>query len=82
MTPINTKTHADRVHKFKEDYYTIVLSLSEHFGTTVKKCHVPYFKGVLLIIVYLQLSAKCKSGQVHIGGGDRAMCVSSLVNPF
>jgi len=77
-----TKSLADRVHKFGQNYYAIVLSLSDYSGTTVKKCHIPYFKGALLIIVYLRLSAKCKSGRVHIGGGDRAMCVSSLVNPF
>lgn len=39
--------------------------------TIMKTCHVPHFKIALLIKVYLQLSAKCKSGQIHTGGGDQ-----------
>jgi len=41
---IYTKTYADSVHKFKEGYYTVVLSPSEHFETTVKECCVPYLR--------------------------------------
>lgn len=39
--------------------------------TTMKKRHVSHFKSALLIIACLQLSAKCKSGQIHVGGGDQ-----------